>query len=94
MGNLYTHIVKKNDTRIAILSKLKVWWQNYKNNKNPKFRKYYMTEIKKLQLQLNSIHPDYLSKENYKKHKNSKKYWSKRYGLFAWKAKQLYRKPC
>lgn len=53
MGNLYTHIVRRQDARITILSKLKLAWRTKPVDKNL---------IKKLQQELNNLTPQPISK--------------------------------
>jgi hypothetical protein len=74
MGNLYTHIVRRHDPRIEILSFLK---QAYRTT--PRDYEY----IHKLKDQLKKI-----DSKNKRPLLNKRKQLQKKYGAFAWKVNQ------
>lgn len=80
MGNLYTHIERKENKFINRLVKLKQLWEVVRSPVDYKQKKQALKDIKTLQLEIN--------KE--KRSRNQPRSIEQKYGgSFAWKAKEL-----
>lgn len=79
MGNLYTHLVSRPDSRLETLGKLRVLWGNFKAARQPNQKRRILQEIGQLQKSLRPV----------KSHSNQLQTYAdyqRKYGSFAWKA--------